>query len=46
MFLNSLIYPQSFKKLQRDLVFTHEEMAYLKKLEELNRQKRRQKNRR
>ena len=35
--------PQAFKKLQRELAYLRAENAYLKKLEELDRQKRRQK---
>ncbi|WP_150539621.1 transposase [Actinobacillus vicugnae] len=35
--------PQAFKKLQRELAAARAEIAYLKKLEELDRQKRRQK---
>src|SRR3712207_2579309 len=34
--------PQAFKKLQRELALARAEIAYLKKLEELDRQKRRQ----
>lgn len=35
--------PQAFKKLQRELAYLRAENAYLKKLEELDRQKQRQK---
>lgn len=35
--------PKAFKKLQRELALARAEIAYLKKLEELDRQKRRQK---
>ena len=35
--------PQAFKKLQRELALARAEIAYLKKLEELERQKRRRK---
>lgn len=35
--------PQAFKKLQRELAYLRAENAYLKKLEALDRQKRRQK---
>lgn len=35
--------PQAFKRLQRELAYLRAENAYLKKLEELDRQKRRQK---
>lgn len=37
--------PQAFKKLQRELAYLRAENAYLKKLEELDRQNRRQKKR-